>query len=66
MALGQNYMNIDLLADFFESLNVLFIFYGSLNLYHIYDQYDIDHFDFHSFIFASSYLMINDCFLALL
>lgn len=45
---------------------IYFIFCGSLNLYQPCDHYDTNHFDFHSFIFTSSYLMINYFFLVLL
>ncbi len=61
--LGKTHITIDLPADYFVSPKHLFIFCGSLNLYELCDFHDIDTFDYHSFLFAASYLMINDSFL---
>ncbi len=64
--LEKTNLTIDLPADYFVSPKHLFIFCGSLNLCELCDFHDTNHFDYHLFLFAASYLMINDSFLVIL
>ncbi len=61
--LGKTDLTISICSDFFVQPKYLFVFCGSLKLSQIYNNCDANTFDYHSFLFATSYLMINDSFL---
>ncbi len=59
--LGKTDATMNLLIEYFVSpKHLLFCFCGSLNLYEICDEQDANNLDYNSFLFAASYLMIND------
>ncbi len=61
--LGKTDLSISLHSDFFLQPKYLHVFCGTLKLSQIYDNSYANTFDYHSFLFATSYLMINDSFL---
>ncbi len=61
--LGKTDWLIHLPSDYFVQPKYLLIFCGTLKLTEISYNGDVNNFDFHSFLFATSYLMINDSFL---
>ncbi len=61
--LGKTDTTMNLPIEYFVSPKHLFVFCSNLNFYDICDEQDVNNFDHHSFIFAASYLMINDSFL---
>ncbi len=61
--LGMTDLTISLPSDFFVEPKYLLVFCSSLKLSHICDNCDANTFDYHSFLFAASYLMINDFFI---
>ncbi len=60
LLLGKTETTMNLPIEYFVSPKHLFVFCGSLNLYEICDEQDVNNFDYHSFLFTASYLMIND------
>ncbi len=58
--LGKSDLTIELPSDYFTMPKYLFVFCGTLTLNQICDNSDANTFDFHSFLFAASYLMIRD------
>ncbi len=61
--MGKTDLTISLPSDFFVQPKYLFVFCGTLKLSQICNNSDANTFDYHSFLFATSYLMINDSFL---
>ncbi len=61
--LGKSYLTIELPSDYFTMPKYLFVFYGTLTLNQICDNRDANTFDFYLFLFAASYLMIQDSFM---
>ncbi len=61
--LGNSDVTICLPSDYFIEPKYLFLFCGTLKLNELCDNRDANNFDFHSFLFAASYLMINDSFM---
>ncbi len=61
--LGKTDLTISLPSDFFIQPKYLFVFCGTLKLSQICDNSDANTFDYHSFLFVASYLMINVSFL---
>ncbi len=59
--LRKSYLTIELPSYYFTKPKYLFVFCGTLTLKQICDNRDENTFDFHSFLFAASYLMIPDC-----
>ncbi len=60
--LGKSNLTIELPSDYFKMPKYLFVFCGTLTLCQICDNRHANTFDFHSFLFAASYLMIRDSF----
>ncbi len=61
--LGKSNVTICLPSDYFIEPKYLFVFCGTLKLNEICDNRDANNFDFHSFLFTASYLMINNSFM---
>ncbi len=61
--LGKTNLTIHLPSDYFVQPKYLLDCCGSLKLSEISDNSDANNFDFHSSLFAASYLMINASFL---
>ncbi len=61
--LGKNDLTICLPSDYFTEPKYRFVFCGTLKLIKLCDNRDVNNFDFHSFLFTVSYLMINDSFM---
>ncbi len=61
--MGKRGITINLPSKFFTTPKYLFVFCGTLPLNHICDNRDANTFDFHSFLFAASYLMFQDSFM---
>ncbi len=61
--MGKTDTTMNLPVKYFLSPKHLIVFCAGLNLYEICDEQDDNNFDYHSFPFAASYLMINDSFL---
>ncbi len=61
--LDKTKLTISLPFDYFVQPKYFFVFCGTLKLFEICDNSDANYFDYHSFLFAASYLMINDSFL---
>ncbi len=56
-------LTIHLPSDYFVQPKYLLVFLGTLKLTEICDNGDANNFNFHSFLFTASYLMINNSFL---
>ncbi len=61
--LGKSDLTIELPSDYFTVSKYLFVFCGTLTLNQICDNRDANTFDIHSFLFATSHLMIWDSFM---
>ncbi len=56
-------LTISLPSDYFTEPKYLFAFCGTLKLIELCDNRDENNFDYHSFLFTASSLMINDSFM---
>ncbi len=56
-------LEFDLPKDFFDSHLKLFLFCGNVKITDLVENYHIASFDFHTLIFAATYLMIDDKYL---
>ncbi len=61
--LRKSDLTIDLPSDYFTKPKYHFVFCGTLTLKQVCDNRDANTFDYHSFLFAASYLMIRDSFM---
>ncbi len=61
--LKETVLTINLPSDYFTEPKYLFMFCGTLKLIEHCDSRDANTFDYHSFLFATSYLMIKDLFM---
>ncbi len=61
--LRKSDLTIELPSDYFTKPKFLFVLCGTLTLNQICDNRDVNTFDYHSFLFTSSYLMIQDSFM---
>ncbi len=61
--LKKTNLTIDLPYDYFTKAKHLFVFCGTLTLNQVWDNRDVNTFDYHLFLFAASYLMIRDSFM---
>ncbi len=61
--LRKSDLTIDLPSDYFTKPKYLFVFCDTLTLNQVGDNRDANTFDYHSFLFAASYLMIQDSFM---
>ncbi len=61
--LERSEMEFDLPKDFFDSPLKLFLFCGNIKIVDFVEKDDIASFDFHTLIFAVTYLMIDDKYL---
>ncbi len=61
--LAKSILTIELLSDYFTMPKYLFMFCGTLTLNDICDNIDANTFDFHTFLFTTSYIMIQDSFM---
>ncbi len=61
--LRKSNLTIDLPSDYFTKPKYLFVFCVTLTLNQVCDKRDANIFDYHSFLFAASYLMIRDSFM---
>ncbi len=60
---GKTDLTISFPSNFFVQPKYLFVFCGTLKLSQICNNSNANTFDYHSFLFATSYLMINNSFL---
>ncbi len=56
-------LTISLSTDFFTEPKFVYIFCGTMKLSDIYEDSDVNNFNFHTSLFASTYLMIDDAFI---
>ncbi len=61
--LEKDDLTISLPVEFFTEPKYVYIFCGNIKLTEICDNSDANNFDFHTFLFACSYLMIDDAFI---
>ncbi len=61
--LKKSDLTLDLPLDYFTKPKYLFVFCGTLTLNQICDNRDANTFDYNSFLFAASYLMIQHSFM---
>ncbi len=61
--LRETDLTFNLQSEYFTEPKYLFVFCGILKLIDVCDNRDANTFDYHSFLFAASYLMIKDSFM---
>ncbi len=61
--LRKTNLTINLPSEYLTEPKYLFVFCGTLKLIDVCDNRDANTFDYHSFLFATSYLMIKDSFM---
>ncbi len=61
--LRETDFTINLPSEYFMEPKYLFVLWGTLKLIDVCDNRDANNFDYHSFLFAASYLMIKDPFM---
>ncbi len=61
--LEKSDLTISLPTDFITEPKFVYIFCGTMKLSNICEDSDVNNFDFHTFLFPSTYLMINDAFI---
>ncbi len=61
--LEKSDLTISLSTDFFTEPKFFNIFCGTMKLSDICEDSDANNFDFHTFLFALTYLMIDDAFI---
>ncbi len=61
--LERSEVEFDLPKDFFDSPLKLFVFCGNVKITHLVENDDMASFDFHTLIFAATFLMIDDKYL---
>ncbi len=61
--LGKTDLTISLPNEFFTEPKYVYIFCGTMKLSAICENSDAKNFDFHTLLFASTYLMVDDAFI---